>query len=80
MIANFLIVLGQVLSLFLMIAVGFGMYKAKMLNDAGAAQMTDLLLYAVTPCVVIHAFCRDFDPGDGVWHTRGNAALSQGRG
>ena len=62
MIANFLIVLGQVLSLFLMIAVGFGMYKAKMLNDAGAAQMTDLLLYAVTPCVVIHAFCRDFDP------------------
>lgn len=59
---SFWIVLGQVLSLFLMIAVGFGLYKVKMINDTGAAQMTDLLLYAVTPCVVINAFCRPFDP------------------
>lgn len=59
---SFLIVLGQVLSLFLMMAVGFGMYKTTLLNDTGAAQMTDLLLYAVTPCVVIHAFQRPFDP------------------
>jgi hypothetical protein len=59
---SFMIVLGQVTSLFLMMAVGFGMYKAKALSDEGAAQMTDLLLYAVTPCVVIHAFEREFDP------------------
>lgn len=59
---SFLIVLGQVLSLFLMIAVGFGLYKVKRINDSGAAQMTDLLLYTVTPCVVINAFNRPFDP------------------
>lgn len=59
---SFFIVLGQVLSLFLMIAVGFGLYKTKLIDDTGAAQMTDLLLYAVTPCVVINAFHRAFDP------------------
>jgi Predicted permeases len=63
MLHSFWIVFGQTLSLFLMIAVGFGMYKAKRITDAGAAQMTDLLLYAVTPCVVFNAFNRPFDPG-----------------
>ncbi len=62
MLHSFLIVFGQTLSLFIMIGVGFGMYKAKRITDTGAAQMTDLLLYAVTPCVVINAFNRPFDP------------------
>lgn len=62
MIHSFLIVFEQVLSLFIMIGVGFSLYKAKLLNDTGAAQMTDLLLLAVTPCVVINAFNRPFDP------------------
>ncbi len=62
MLHSFLIVFGQTLSLFIMIAVGFGMYKAGRITDTGAAQMTDLLLYAVTPCVVINAFNRPFDP------------------
>ena len=62
MFQSFTIVFGQALSLFIMIAVGFGLYKAKMINDAGTAQMTDLLLYAVTPCVVMSAFNRPFNP------------------
>ena len=62
MLHSFLIVFGQTLSLFIMIAVGFGMYKAGRITDTGSAQMTDLLLYAVTPCVVINAFNRPFDP------------------
>ena len=45
-----------------MIAVGFAMYKAKRVTDTGVSQMTDLLLYAVTPCVVFNAFNRPFDP------------------
>lgn len=59
---SFFIVFGQVLSLFILMGVGFGMYKAKLINDTGASQMTDLLLYAVTPCIVINAFNRKFDP------------------
>lgn len=75
MLHSFLIVLGQTLSLFIMIAVGFGMYKAKRITDTGAAQMTDLLLYAVTPCVVINAFNRQFDP-----HTALSIAIFAGVG
>lgn len=62
MLHSFSIVFGQVLSLFIMIAVGFAMYKAKRITDTGVSQMTDLLLYAVTPCVVFNAFNRPFDP------------------
>lgn len=62
MLHGFSIVFGQALSLFIMIAVGFALYKAKRITDTGVAQMTDLLLYAVTPCVVINAFNRPFDP------------------
>ncbi len=62
MFQSFSIVFGQVMSLFIMIAVGFGLFKAKRITDAGAAQMTDLLLYAVTPCVVFNAFNRPFNP------------------
>ena len=62
MLHSFSVVFGQVLSLFIMIAVGFAMYKANRINDAGVSQMTDLLLYAVTPCVVFNAFNRPFDP------------------
>ena len=62
MLHSFLIVFGQTLSLFIMVAVGFGFYKAKKISDTGAAQMTDILLYAVTPCVVFNAFNRQFDP------------------
>ncbi len=62
MLHSFSIVFGQALSLFIMIAVGFVMYKAKRVTDTGVSQMTDLLLYAVTPCVVFNAFNRPFDP------------------
>lgn len=62
MLHSFSIVFGQALSLFIMIAVGFAMYKAKRITDTGVSQMTDLLLYAVTPCVVFNAFNRPFDP------------------
>ncbi len=62
MLHSFSIVFGQALSLFIMIAVGFAMYKVKRVTDTGVSQMTDLLLYAVTPCVVFNAFNRPFDP------------------
>lgn len=82
MIQNFLIVFGQTISLFLLVAVGYGLYKRHMLDDRGAAQMTDLLLYTVTPCVVLHAFCRPFDPQTaraiGIFALAGAAAMTFG--
>lgn len=46
----------QVLILFIMIGVGFVISKRGLLNANGAAQMTNTLLYIVTPCIIIHSF------------------------
>lgn len=46
----------QVLILFIMIGVGFVISKAGLLKADGAAQMTNTLLYIVTPCVILHSF------------------------
>lgn len=56
MLNNLLMVTGQVATLFLMMAVGFGLGKMKKLSSAGLSQMSFLLLYIVCPCVMIECF------------------------
>lgn len=46
----------QVAVLYIMIAVGFILTRSGKMNATGAAQMTDVLLYIVTPCVIINSF------------------------
>ena len=50
----------QVLVLFVLIAIGFICGKKGIINDASSRGMTDLVLYVVTPCVMITAFQRSF--------------------
>ncbi len=52
----FLNVSTQVLILFILIGVGFVLTKGKVLTNVGAKQMTDLVIYFVTPCVILKAF------------------------
>lgn len=40
-------------------AVGFGVYKSKMLNETGIKQITDLLLLVVTPCLIVYSFLNE---------------------
>ncbi len=61
MINSFLTVSEQVVILFILIAVGFVCGKTKLITDAGSKVMTDVVLYFVTPCVIISAFQREFD-------------------
>ncbi len=51
----------QVLTLFILIAVGFFCQKGKVLNDNAVKNMANLVLYFATPCVIIKACVRDFD-------------------
>ena len=62
MIQAFLQVGQQVLVLFILIAVGTLLTKLGMITEGGARSMTDVVLYAVTPCVIINAFQREFHP------------------
>lgn len=52
----------QVLVLFILIAVGALLSKLGLITQAGSRTMTDVVLYAVTPCVIINAFQRDYEP------------------
>ncbi len=46
----------QVLILFILMAVGFVATKVGLITEKGSAQLVDLLLYIVTPAVIINAF------------------------
>ena len=58
MISNFLNVLTQVLILLILISVGFVLTKRKLLNDHSAKGITNLVLYVVSPCVIVDCFAK----------------------
>ena len=60
--AHFLVVLGQVATLFLLMGVGFLLTKIGWLTKAGTAEMTTVLLYVVTPCIIVDSLQKDWDP------------------
>lgn len=55
MISLLLLVAGQVLTLFLLMAVGFFFTRRKTLTAETLSRMSTLLMYVVSPCVVIHS-------------------------
>lgn len=62
MLSSFIDVGTQVLVLFVLIAVGVLLTKVGLITDKGARTMTDVVLYAVTPCVIVNAFQREYQP------------------
>ena len=61
MLNNFITVFLQVLSLFLMMAFGFAGQKTRLISDEGSKVMSDVVMYFVTPCLIINSFSRKFD-------------------
>lgn len=57
---NFFTIGQQVLVLFILIAVGFVCGKKGVITEHASKVMTDIVLYVVTPCVMVSAFQRDF--------------------
>ena len=56
MISNFLTVGQQVVVLFILIGVGLVCKKAKLISDKSIKSLTNIALYAATPCVIIVSF------------------------
>lgn len=55
MLQNLLLVAGQVFTLFLLMGVGFFLARRGQLTGPGLSQMSCVLLYVVTPCVIVDA-------------------------
>ncbi|MCM1320918.1 MAG: AEC family transporter [Bacteroides sp.] len=61
MLTSFCVVAKQVLILFVLMGIGFICTKKHILTESGVRCIADVLLYLVTPCVIISSFHRDFD-------------------
>lgn len=61
MLNSFLIVGTQVFILFLLIGLGFLGGRSKVITSDGVKCINDIMLYFVTPCVIINSFLRPFD-------------------
>lgn len=64
MINAFLTVGQQVLILFILLGVGFAMGKLHWLDDRGTAGISNILLYIVTPAILLTSFQREFVAAD----------------
>lgn len=53
---NYVTILNQVLIIFLLLFLGCGLFRFKMLSDAGIVDMTKLLCYVISPCLIISSF------------------------
>ena len=62
MLTSFLTVGQQVLILMLLISVGFVCGKTRFLSEGAVSGMTDFVLYVVSPCVIVQAFQRPYEP------------------
>lgn len=61
MIQNFLTVFGQVMILFLLMALGFVFNKTGKLNRETCKALSDIIVVFVAPCVIIKSFIRDYN-------------------
>lgn len=61
MIEHFLVVLEQVLTLLILIVIGYIVFKNKLIPKDGIPAINNFVLYIVTPCVIIQAFYREYD-------------------
>ena len=59
MLEHFLVVLGQVTTLFLLMGIGFFLGKTGRLSLVGTGEMSFLLMYIVTPCIIVGSFQTD---------------------
>ena len=57
----FLTVFTQVVVLFILIFIGFFFAKGKILTENAVKSMTDIVLYLVTPSVIIKSFIREYN-------------------
>lgn len=51
----------QIVIMFILMAIGFVLYKAKIIDRAGASQMASVVIYIAYPCITLKTLMVDFD-------------------
>ena len=58
---NFLTVASQVAVLFVLMGAGAAMRRMRLIGDGAVDGMVNMLMFVVTPCVIVDCFQRPFD-------------------
>lgn len=61
MLQSFLTVGQQIVTLYLLLLVGYVLGKVKLMDDHGSASMSSLVMYVVTPCMTVLAYQRPLE-------------------
>ena len=61
MLQSFLTVGQQILTLYLLLVVGFVLGKVKLLDDRASVALSSLVMYVVSPCMMVVAFQRPLE-------------------
>ncbi len=61
MLQSFLTVGQQIVTLYLLLVVGFVLGKTKLLDDSGSVALSTLVMYVVSPCMLVAAFQRPLE-------------------
>ncbi|WP_158095715.1 AEC family transporter [Collinsella sp. An271] len=56
------IMITQVVAMFIMMLIGAILYRAKLVDNTGSAQLASIALYVATPAVILQSLATSFDP------------------
>lgn len=56
-----IILLRQIVTMFIYMAIGWILFKTKLVTKEGSRSLASLLLYVIIPCVIIKSFCTSAD-------------------
>ena len=57
-----IIIIRQLFIMFLYMAIGFALFRAKLVTKEGSRTLAHLLLYCILPCVIVKSFCLERTP------------------
>lgn len=59
--STFTVLVNQVLSMFLMLAVGYIAYRTKLITEGGVGDLSRTVMYIASPCLMMASFIQPFD-------------------
>ena len=60
MVSQIGLIIEQIVIMMLLMAVGYVVYKLKMIDDYTTKQLSSLVLYVVVPCIMLVSFTQDY--------------------
>ena len=54
--------INQIVIMFILMAIGYALYRMKIIDRKGTSQMANVVIYVAYPCITLRTLMVDFDP------------------